>query len=122
MSVASIVKNNCCDIFKKIEKDVNRWTHASVPARIAVVKMNVLPRIHFISSMFPLAPPPSRLLEKSALLESFIWINRHSRIKWDILQRSRLGGGWAVLNVKLYNFGIHTETYQPIKRSKIIEI
>lgn len=114
MSVASIVKNNCCDIFKKIEKDVNRWTHASVPARIAVVKMNVLPRIHFISSMFPLAPPP--------LLESFIWINRHSRIKWDILQRSRLGGGWAVLNVKLYNFGIHTETYQPIKRSKIIKI
>lgn len=57
MSVASIVKNNCCDIFKKIEKDVNRWTHASVPARIAVVKMNVLPRINFISSMFPLAPP-----------------------------------------------------------------
>lgn len=58
MSVASIVKNNCCDIFKKIEKDVNRWTHASMPARIAVVKMNVLPRIHFISSMFPLDPPP----------------------------------------------------------------
>lgn len=57
MSVASIVKNSCCDIFKKIEKDVNRWTHASVPARIAVVKMNVLPRMNFISSMFPLAPP-----------------------------------------------------------------
>lgn len=56
MSVAAIVKNNYCDILKKIEKDVNRWTHASVPARIAVVKMNVLPRIHFISSMFPLAP------------------------------------------------------------------
>lgn len=57
MSVASIVKKNYCDILQKIEKDVNRWTHASVPARIAVVTMNVLPRINFLSSMFPLVPP-----------------------------------------------------------------
>ena len=34
---------------------------SSVPARISVIKMNILPRINFVSSMIPLAPPPMEM-------------------------------------------------------------
>ena len=58
-SLSSIAKTNYTVILKKIAEDVGRWKHllASVPNRISVIKMNILPSINFISSMLPLSPP-----------------------------------------------------------------
>lgn len=58
-SVSGLVEVNYSLILKKIEEDINRWKllPTSVPARIAVIKMNILPRVNFISLMILLAPP-----------------------------------------------------------------
>ena len=49
-SLTSIAKTNYTVILKKIAEDVGRWQHlpASVPNRISVIKMNILPRINFM--------------------------------------------------------------------------
>lgn len=53
-------KTNYSLALNKMEEDIKRWKQlpAAIPACVSVVKMNILPRINFISSMIPLAPPP----------------------------------------------------------------
>ena len=46
-------------MFDKIESDLSRWMPApnSFQTRSAILKMNILPRINYISGMIPLPPP-----------------------------------------------------------------
>lgn len=93
-------------ILKKIETDINRWMPlpSSVPARISVVKMNVLPRINFIHSMLPLSPSIDYWKKLDSLLKSFIWNKRHPRIKRSALQLPKSQGDWALPNFKLHHW------------------
>lgn len=54
-----IVSHNYLEIWNKVKSDLDRWTSLpnSLQAHIAIVKINVLPRITFVCSMIPLAPP-----------------------------------------------------------------
>ena len=105
-SLPSIAKTNYLSILKKIEDDLKRWKHlpASVPARISVIKMNVLPRINFISSMIPLAPPVRYWKKLDSLVRSYVWNSKRPSIKWSALQFKKSDGGWACPNFKLYHW------------------
>ena len=105
-SLTTIAKTNFSLVLKNIEDDISRWKHlpASIPARIATIKMNILPRINFISSMV-LLPPPSGYWQKlDSLLRSYIWKDKRPSIKWSVLQHSKPNGGRACPNFKLYHW------------------
>lgn len=58
-SLNSLTYDNYNKVLKEIESDLKRWgmLPTSFQSRLSVIKMNILPRINFISSMIPLAPP-----------------------------------------------------------------
>uniref|UniRef100_A0A3P9JZ05 Uncharacterized protein n=1 Tax=Oryzias latipes TaxID=8090 RepID=A0A3P9JZ05_ORYLA len=57
-SLQNIVEDNYTKTFKEIVNDLNIWTKfpSSLQTRISVIKMNVLPRINFLSMMIPISP------------------------------------------------------------------
>uniref|UniRef100_A0A8P4GNG7 Uncharacterized protein n=1 Tax=Dicentrarchus labrax TaxID=13489 RepID=A0A8P4GNG7_DICLA len=107
-SLSEVAKTNYSLILKKIEEDINRWRHlpASIPARISVIKINVLPRIHFISSMLPLAPSTGYWQKLDCLLRRYVWNGKHPSIKWSALQCNKKAGGLACPNFKLYHWAL----------------
>ena len=113
--VNTIAKINYTNIFKKIEEDTKRWATlpGSVPSRIAVVKMNILPRINFISSMLPLPPPNGYWSKVDSLLSKYIWNGRRPRIKRTTLQHYKQEGGWALPNSQYYHWSF---TLRPLKQ------
>ena len=68
--------------------------------------MNILPRINFVSSMIPLAPPVKYWNKIQSTISQFIWNKKHPRLKMATLQRRRGDGGLAVPNFKFsfYSF------------------
>ena len=104
--IQAIAKNNYLSIMKKIEDDLERWTAlpSSMPARVSTIKMNVLPRINFVSSMLSLPTPAGFWKKLDSKLKKFIWNGKKPRIKWSTLQQDKLQGGWASPNFKLYHW------------------
>ena len=99
-SLSSIAKTNYTVILKKIAEDVGRWKHllASVPNRISVIKMNILPSINFISSMLPLSPPAGYWQKLDTILRWYVWNDKRPNIKWSVLQLRKSDGGLACPN------------------------
>lgn len=101
-----IPKINYMSIYSKVEADIQRWMRlpSSPPARISTIKMNILPRINFISSMLPLPPPPNYWKKLDSILNKFVWNGKRPRVKWSTLQKNKTEGGWACPNFKLYHW------------------
>ena len=76
----------------------------SIRACISIVKMNILPRINFVSSMVPLPPPSDYWRKLQSATSKFIWNRKRPRLKWSTLQRRRENGGLAVPNFELYSW------------------
>lgn len=105
-SIQEITKHNFCNTLNKVVADMDRWSSIpnSLRGRIAIIKMNILPRVNFFSSMLPL-PPPSQYWNKLQLaITKFIWRGRRPRIKLNTVQRERQDGGLSLPNFKLYKW------------------
>ena len=74
-SLPSIANKNFEGIYNKVEADLSRWSHLpnSLQACVSIVKMDILPRIHFFSSMLPLPPPIDYWKRIHSLVSKFIW-------------------------------------------------
>lgn len=83
---------------------MDRWSLQpfSMQARVSIVKMDVLPRVNFFSSMLPLSPPKGYWDKIHGLVTNFIWKGKRPRLKLTTLQRGRENGGLAVPNFKFY--------------------
>uniref|UniRef100_A0A8C1LC25 Reverse transcriptase domain-containing protein n=1 Tax=Cyprinus carpio TaxID=7962 RepID=A0A8C1LC25_CYPCA len=103
-SLQEILSKNYNSILSKISSDLENWSRlpTSLQARISVIKMNVLPRINFFSSMIPLPPPVGYWNKLDACVSRYIWNGKRPRIKLTTLQRSRLHGGLSLPNFRLY--------------------
>ena len=79
---------------------MKRWMTPpmSIQARISVVKINVLPRIHFVSSMLPLSPPSDYWNKLESAVSKFIWKGKRPRLKKSTLQRRKEDAGLSVPN------------------------
>uniref|UniRef100_A0A3B1ICK8 Reverse transcriptase domain-containing protein n=1 Tax=Astyanax mexicanus TaxID=7994 RepID=A0A3B1ICK8_ASTMX len=102
--VNKIVLDNFSKILKQIKIDTLNWAHlpTSLHARIAVVKMNILPRLNFFSYMLPLPAPINYWDTLSKILSTYIWNGKRPRIKLSTLQRCKSDGGLAFPDFKKY--------------------
>ena len=105
-SLNQIIKHNYSSVLNKILRDIDRWIDLpmSIRARISIVKMNILPRINFVSSMVPLPPPSDYWSKLQSATSKFIKNRKRPRLKWSTLQRRRENGGLAVPNFELYSW------------------
>lgn len=112
-NLGTITNKNFQGLHDKIEADLNRWSFLpnSLQSRISVIKMDILPRLNFLSSMLPLAPPKDFWKKMHSLVSSFIWGGKRPRVKITTLQRNRLKGGLSVPNFELYSWAF---TLRPV--------
>lgn len=104
-SLQEIVKSNYDKIFEEVECDLANWTRlpASLRTCISVIKMNVLPRVNFLSMMIPLSAFPDYWVKMNKLLCGYIWNNTHAKLKFSVLQRPNDQGRLALPNFKVYH-------------------
>ena len=76
----------------------------SFHSRLSVIKMNVLPRLNFISSMIPLAPPNNYWKKLHSIINQFLWNKKKPRIKTSTLQRHKSAGGVNLPNFEWYSW------------------
>ncbi len=75
-NIHKIARDNFNNILVKVKNDIQRWKNlkVSLQGRISTVKMNLLPRFNFFSSMLPLSPPPGYFKEINSIISKFIWM------------------------------------------------
>lgn len=105
-SVQTIINNNFCNTLNKVMADLDRWSNLpnSLRGRIAIIKMNILPRVNFVSSMLPLPPPPQYWNKLQSAITKFLWHGKRPRIKLTTMQRERQAGGLSLPNFKFYGW------------------
>lgn len=103
-SIFRIASHNFQSIYNQIEKDIERWSKLpnSLQARISVVKMDILPRVNFYSSMIPLPPSKGYWDKLHSLISKFIWNGKRPRLRIKTLQRDKTQGGLGLPNFKMY--------------------
>ena len=75
--------------------------------RIALVKMNVLPRLLYPIQMIPVLFSKRVLKDINGWLRSFIWNKRRPRLKMAVLHLPGSMGGLDLPNIKIYQLCAH---------------
>lgn len=100
---------NFTPLLDTIKCDLDQWASLTLSClgKVALVKMNMLPRLLHPLQMFPfiLSNKVVKILEGS--LSSFIWNKRRPRLKLAKLQLSSDAGSLDVPNVKWYQAAAH---------------
>uniref|UniRef100_A0A8C6NVZ4 Reverse transcriptase domain-containing protein n=1 Tax=Nothobranchius furzeri TaxID=105023 RepID=A0A8C6NVZ4_NOTFU len=104
-SISNIIKYNFEKTLTKLILDLEKWAKFknSLCSRVSVIKMNILPRVNFISSMIPLPPPRQYWAKLQAAITKYVWNGKRPRIKIQTMQRERKDGGLSLPDFKLYN-------------------
>ena len=103
-SLNAIIKMNYQSLSSKVGSDLERWTNLpiSFQARASTIRMNILPRVNYFSTMLPLPPPAGYYEKLDKSISKFIWKGKRPRIKLQTLQGHRESGGQGIPNFKLY--------------------
>lgn len=82
-----LFKNNYEKLWPKIKQDLLKWNklNLSLLGRIAVLKMNVLPRISFLFQMIPVVKGNKHFDRWQKDLNEFVWAGRKPRVKWKVM-------------------------------------
>jgi hypothetical protein len=88
---------------EKLKSDLQRWSaiYLSLAGKINCVK-KVLPRFLYLFQSITVFLPKSFFRSLDALLSSFIWGGKSSRLRKTLLERPRKGGGLALPNFRVY--------------------
>lgn len=90
-------------IFQKLKKDIDGWRTlpASLKSRVSTMKINILPRVNFLSAMIPLPPLSKWWKRPDSLICTFLWNGKQPMLKLAVLQRTKMEGGLSLPNFEL---------------------
>ena len=99
---------NFLPLLATVKNDLATWTKTAFTwlGRLAVVKMNILPRILFYMQMLPMSLPKVFFTQVSSLISKFIWNDRKPRIALRLLTRPREVGGLGLPDIQRYHRAI----------------
>lgn len=103
-SLEGLYKANFEPLLKRIRDDLDRWMSLplSLLGRIALLKMNILPKLLYYFQMVPILLNNKTIKRINSCFTTFIWNKKKPRLKMAKLQMSAEKGGLDVPNVKLY--------------------
>uniref|UniRef100_A0A3Q1G9Y9 Reverse transcriptase domain-containing protein n=1 Tax=Acanthochromis polyacanthus TaxID=80966 RepID=A0A3Q1G9Y9_9TELE len=86
--------------------DLDKWGKlpTSFQSRLSIVKMNILPRVTFFSSMLTLPPTKGYWKKIHASVGSYLWNGKKPRIKTLTLYRPKSSGGMGLPNFEWYSW------------------
>lgn len=100
-----LYNNNYEKTWKKIREDMIRWNNQklSLIGRIAVIKMNVLPRMSYLFQTIPIVKKKENFDKWRKDITNFVWSGRKPRIKYKILVDAKERGGLQLPDLQLYH-------------------
>uniref|UniRef100_A0A670K665 Reverse transcriptase domain-containing protein n=1 Tax=Podarcis muralis TaxID=64176 RepID=A0A670K665_PODMU len=101
---ANLFKDNYEKCWSEVKKDLEIWTNLklSLLGRIAVIKMNVLPRMLFLFQTLQIIDKMDCFKRWQKEISRFVWQGKKPRIKFKILTDTKNRGGFALPDFKLY--------------------
>lgn len=102
-------KLNFPPLFDRIQLDLERWNTLPITwmGRIALLKMNVLPRLLYPLQMVPVVLSHKVLKQLNSWFSSFIWSKRKARLKIATLCRPSCEGGLDFPDIRNYYLSTH---------------
>uniref|UniRef100_A0A8C5N274 Reverse transcriptase zinc-binding domain-containing protein n=1 Tax=Leptobrachium leishanense TaxID=445787 RepID=A0A8C5N274_9ANUR len=96
-------------MLRTFHSDLSDWTskYVSWLGRVAVLKMNLLPRLLYLFHTLPIAIPSSFFLMLRKEFLSFVWPKGRPRVGMAVLCRPKTRGGLALPDMKQYYTACH---------------
>uniref|UniRef100_A0A670HYM7 Reverse transcriptase domain-containing protein n=1 Tax=Podarcis muralis TaxID=64176 RepID=A0A670HYM7_PODMU len=100
----NLFKDNYEKCWSEVKKDLDIWSRLklSLLGRIAVIKMNVLPRMLFLFQTLQILDKMDCFKKWQKDISKFVWQGKKPRIKFKILTDAKDRGGFALPDLRLY--------------------
>uniref|UniRef100_A0A803SRA5 Reverse transcriptase domain-containing protein n=1 Tax=Anolis carolinensis TaxID=28377 RepID=A0A803SRA5_ANOCA len=108
--------------WQEIKRDIEGWKHLkiSLMGRIAIIKMNILPKLLYLFRNIPIIRGKKLFVEWNWEINKFIWQNKKPRIKFSTMITPKERGGFDVPSLQLYHDACALEwTIDWVKLEKI---
>uniref|UniRef100_A0A8C5LYI8 Reverse transcriptase domain-containing protein n=1 Tax=Leptobrachium leishanense TaxID=445787 RepID=A0A8C5LYI8_9ANUR len=102
-------RDNFAPLLTTLQKDLSTWnyTHISWLGRVAIIKMNLLPRLLYLFQTIPISLPKQFFSTLKSALIKYIWRGGTPRLRFDMLTRRKSQGGLAVPDFRRYHIASH---------------
>lgn len=113
IQITSDLKNlytsNFAPMILSIQEDLQKWHLGSFSwlGRIAILKMNVMPRLLYLLQAIPIGLPPAFFSSYKRICRSFIWASKQPRLSWDRLVLPKRLGGLGLPDLQKYQWACH---------------
>lgn len=103
-TLSGLYNKNYIPLINYLKIDLQKWSvlNLSLAGKIACAKMNILPRFLYLFQSIPVFLSKSFFRSVDRLISSFLWGNKHPRVRKVLLQRHRAEGGLALSNLMYY--------------------
>uniref|UniRef100_A0A670KHH1 Reverse transcriptase domain-containing protein n=1 Tax=Podarcis muralis TaxID=64176 RepID=A0A670KHH1_PODMU len=100
----NLFKDNYDKCWTEVKKDLETWSRLklSLLGRIAVIKMNVLPRMLFLFQTLQILDKMDCFKRWQKDISKFVWQGKKPRINFKILTDAKDRGGFALPDLRLY--------------------
>lgn len=102
-------EHNLLPLLKTISIDLKTWNaqHFSWFGRIAICKMNILPKVLYLFRNIPLKIPQSFFKTLQSIQSKFIWAHKKPRVKFTLLTQANETGGMGIPDFRNYYYASH---------------
>lgn len=102
-------KSNFTPLFEQVKLDLERWKSLPLSwlGRIALLKMNILPRLLYPIQMVPTLFPHKIIQTLNGWFSSFVWAGMKPRLKISTLCLPSSKGGLDLPDIRKYQLSTH---------------